>query len=313
MGDTCVLFVATQRGLRCLQRVHALVPTLRLIVFSFREDDHEPPFMDAIRAATEAAGGTFYEARKVDGPKWEALWASTPVTLMLSVSWRYMIPASVYRLPTRGAYVFHDSLLPTYRGFAPSVWALVNGATESGATLFCMEDAVDSGDIVEQRRVPIGPDDTIAVLMERVTLTYLALLDAQLVPLLEGRAPRTPQDQSLATFTCKRTLGDNRIDWTRPAAQVYNLIRAVTSPYPGAWTTLNGAKLTVWSAQRLPDYRRYVGVVAGRVLEVRAGVGAVVLCTDGVALLLEWVQCEGEGERKRADQVLKSIAMTLGQ
>lgn len=304
------LLCATGRGLRFLQKLIALQPDAELVVFSFREDAHEPPFLDAIRDTAGSAGAHFIETKNVASDKWRDFWDSTPLDLMLAVSWRYLIPAQIYQRPRRGTYIFHDSLLPAYRGFAPTVWALLNGAAQTGVTLFEIADAVDSGPIVGQLPVAIRPDDTIATVMDNVTAAYLHLLETHLSALLDGTAVKTPQDHRQATFTCRRLPADNRIDWTGPTERIYNLIRAVTRPYPGAFTTLNGEKLTVWGARRLPDFPPYIGRVPGRVVQ-HGDEGAIVLTGDG-ALLLTEVQL-GDNEPVHAATVLNSLSLTLGR
>ena len=306
-----VLLCATRRGLRVLQELARLAPEAELVVFSFREEPWEPPFLEAIRDETLARGGTFHEARQVGGAKWKSFWESTPVDLMLAVSWRYLVPPEVYRSARRGAFVFHDALLPAYRGFAPTVWALINGETHSGVTLFEIAEGVDEGKIVDQERVPIGPDESIGVVIERVTETYLQLLERNLERLLTGTAPRREQDHARATFTCRRTLEDNLIDWRGSTESIFNLIRAASAPYPGAFTSLAGKKLTVWAAQKLASPPPYVGRIPGRVIEVRPGLGAVVLTGDG-ALLLTRVQSES-GQPLVAAEVLNSLSLTLGR
>lgn len=306
-----VLLCATRRGELFLERLAELAQGHDLTVFSFREEAGEPPFLDNIKSLAERRGAQFKEARQVAAASWAPFWEKTPVDLMLVVSWRYLIPERIYRKPRRGTFVFHDSPLPKYRGFAPTVWAIRNGEAQTGATLFEIADEVDSGDVVDQQTVPIGPEGTIAEVMEEVTQAYLTLLARNLNALLAGTAPRTRQDHSQATFTCKRVAEDNRIDWTRPTADVHNLIRAVTRPYPGAYTQLNGNVLRVWEARRLPVEKPYVGSVPGRVAEIRPGEGVVVLTGDG-SLLVTRVQREG-GEVLPAAEVLNSINHTLGR
>ncbi len=300
---------ATRRGYLFLKKLTELRPESNLTVFSFPEDAWEPPFRDDIRELTLSRNGQFIEARRLDSPSLASWWDSTPVDLMMTVSWRYLIPAAIYKRPRLGTFVFHDSLLPGYRGFSPTVWAIINAEDHTGVTLFEIADAVDSGDVIDQERVPIGPDDTISRVMERVTQVYLALLERNLDGLLDGTAPRFPQDHSKATFTCKRLPQDNLIEWTQPSERIYNLIRAVTAPYPGAYTYLDGKKLVVWSAQRLPEFPHYVGRVPGRVVEICPGIGTVVLTGDS-ALLLTRVQLEGE-EIANASDVLNRITYTL--
>src|SRR5262249_26817576 len=151
----------------------ALAGSAELHVFSFPEEPLEPPFMQAIQEETEKGGGKFHQARQVGSAKWEPFWASTPPDLLLTVSWRVMIPSEVYQRARLGAFVFHDSLLPAYRGFAPTVWAIVNGEDHTGATLFRIAEGVDEGDIVDQQKVAIDAEETVGDVMDKVTRTYL--------------------------------------------------------------------------------------------------------------------------------------------
>jgi methionyl-tRNA formyltransferase len=306
-----VLLCATRRGLMVLERLSKLTPQAKLVVFSFREEPWEPPFLDAIREHTLKVGGTFHETRNVGADKWTAFWQEASVDLMLAVSWRYLIPPEVYRKARCGAFVFHDALLPEYRGFAPTVWAIANGEDHTGVTLFEIAPGVDEGDIVDQESVPIGPEETIGVVIDRVTAIYLEILERNLVRLLEGTAPRRPQEHSRATFTCRRTPEDNAIDWRASTASIFNLIRAVTIPYSGAFTSFEGKALTIWGAQRLASTPRFVGRVPGRVIEMRPGEGAVVLTGDG-ALLVTRVQLQG-GPVVFASEILNSLSATLGR
>ncbi len=301
---------ATRRGYRFLQKLIALAPEADLVVFSFREESIEPSFMNMIQTLTESSGGQFLEARQAGAERLAHFWEATPIDLMFFVSWRYMVPSPIYQRARLGAYVFHDSLLPAYRGFAPTVWAIINGEPQTGVSLFRIADEVDAGDIIAQQAVPIGPDDTITDILERVTDVYLEVLEATLPALIDGTAQARPQDHSRATFTCKRLPEDNRIDWHQSSATIYNLIRAVTRPYSGAYTSLNGKKLTVWSAQRIPQ-KPYAGRIPGRIVDIRAGEGSVVLTGDGM-LLLKRVQVEGDEERNAAE-VLNRLSFTLGR
>jgi methionyl-tRNA formyltransferase len=305
------LFCATQRGYLFLQKLAQLLPQSDLIVFSFRETPWEPPFLDDIRKLALASGNQFFEVRQVGNQQWRQFWETMDIDLMFAVSWRYMIPSTVYRRPRLGMFVFHDSLLPKYRGFSPTVWAMINGEDHTGVTLFEIAEQMDAGDIVAQERVPIGPDDTIAVVLKRVTQTYLDLLEQNLDDLINGTGPRRPQKHCHATFTCKRLPEDNQIDWTASSENIYNLVRAVSAPYPGAYTYLSGRKMLVWSAQRVAGNRCYVGRIPGRVIEVRPGEGSVILTGDSV-LLLTQVQTEGDEIICAAD-ALNSLAQTLGR
>ena len=307
-----VLLCATDRGLQFLGQLVSMLPAgARLTVVSFREESVEPPFLDAVQSAAEAAGARFFETRNFASLRMADFWAGEDVDLMFAVSWRYMIPRKIYERPKSGTYVFHDSLLPAYRGFAPTVWAIANGEDHTGVTLFRISEEFDDGDVVAQRRIAIGPDDTIAAVMSAVTQTYLQLLGENFAALASGTVKATPQNHTAASYTCKRLPADNAIDWAAGTARIHNLIRAVGHPYSGATTSLASRPLTVWAAARLAHAKPYVGSVPGRVVEVLPGKGSVVLTGDG-AVLLTRVQAEGGEERCAAD-VLDSIAMTLGR
>ena len=304
-----VLFCATQRGLKFLRHLRRLCPEDELTVVSFPEESWEPPFLDDMRAYAAECGAAFIESKNVNADRCAPLW-ERPVDLFFMVSWRYLLPMALLGRARLAAVVLHDSLLPAYRGFSPTVWAIINGERECGATMIHAAAEVDAGNIIDQERVSIGPDEVIAEVMEKITSVYLRLLERNIGGLKSGKAPRTPQDQRLATFTCKRVPADNLIDWNRPLGQIYNLVRAVTHPYPGAFTFYRGKKLSVWSARPDPAARRYVGSIPGRVVEIRPGEGVVVLTADG-PLLLETVQVEGEPETCAAD-LIRSISAQLG-
>jgi len=301
---------ATKRGYRVLEKLLALRPADRFWVFAFRETPEEPPFVDSIRELAFRHGACFYETRAVGSAELAHVWNENAVDVMFVISWRYMIPMWIAERCSKGCYVLHDSLLPVYRGFSPTVWAIANGEPATGATLFRMAEAVDAGDIVDQLTIPISSDAVVAEIMDLVTNAYNALVERNLDRILLGEAPRRPQDHTAASYTCKRTLEDNRIDWRQPTKAIHNLIRAVSQPYPGTFTTLNGARLTIWSAVPVKDPRTYVGRVPGRVVQVVPGQGVVVLTGDG-ELLVKMIQLEGR-EPQCASEILRSLSMQLG-
>ena len=305
-----VLFCATRRGYLFLKKLIEISPDSEIYVFSFREEPWEPSFFDDIRGLITANGGQFFETKQLDSDKIVSLWEHTPIDIMLVVSWRYMIPATIYSMSRSGTYVFHDSLLPKHRGFSPTVWAICNGEKYTGVTLFKIAEEVDAGDIVDQITVPIGPEDTIADVMDQLTQAYLDLLVKNINGLANGSIKLRPQDHSRATYTCKRLPADNKINWSLSCESIYNLIRAVSLPYPGAYTYFSGRKLQVWIAERVANIHKYVGKIPGRICEVRPGEGSLVLAGDG-ALLLKKVQLE-DGEIICASDLLNSLSHTLG-
>lgn len=280
-------------------------------VISFRETAWEPPFFAKLRSLTASNGHQFIEARNIARPSLRDFWRKTSFDIMFMVSWRYLVPAVVYTRARLGSYVFHDSLLPKYRGFAPTVWSIINGEKETGVTLFRTTDELDAGEIVAQRRIAIGETDTIALVMERVTMAYLEIAEQEFARLLCGRAGSYPQNHDEATYTCKWTPDDSLIDWGKSARAIFNLIRATSWPYPGAFTYLAGRKLVIWSAELPKEPRAYVSQAPGRVVESTADCGATVLTGDGL-IRLRSVQLEGD-RIANAGRILNSPSQTLGE
>ncbi len=178
---------------------------------------------------------------------------SVRADLLLSFYYRRLLPEEMLEEPPLGAWNMHGSLLPKFRGRAPVNWAVLKGATETGATLHAMTERADRGAILDREAVAIGPDDTAIEVQRRVTAAAVAILARRLEDLKSGAALTlaVPQDESAATRFGRRTAEDGRIDWTRSAKEVHDLVRAVTHPYPGAFTDLFGAKTLVWRS-RMP-------------------------------------------------------------
>lgn len=168
--------------------------------------------------------------------------------LLLSFYYRTMIRDEVLEIPRLGALNLHGSYLPKYRGRVPVNWAVINGESETGATLHYMVQKPDAGDIVDQEKVDIGFTDTALDVFNKVTQAAVTVLARSFEPLIEGRARRVPMDLSRGSYFGGRRPADGRIDWHRSALEIYNLIRGVTHPYPGAFTHLDGKKIVIWSA-----------------------------------------------------------------
>jgi methionyl-tRNA formyltransferase len=165
--------------------------------------------------------------------------------LVFSFYYRAMLKPSLLRIPSRGALNMHGSLLPRYRGRAPVNWAVLFGERETGATLHYMAEKPDAGDIVAQTAVPILPDDTAREVFDKVTVAAELTLDRVLPALLDGTAPRIPQDLARGSYYGGRTPEDGTIDWSRDVTTIHNLVRAVAPPYPGAFTAVGGRSARV--------------------------------------------------------------------
>ncbi len=208
---------------------------------------------------------------------------------VFSFYFRRMLPQAVLDAARVAALNMHGSLLPRYRGRVPVNWAVLHGETETGATLHLMQAKPDAGDIVAQQAVPILPDDTAREVFDKVTVAAEIALWQVLPSLLRGEIPRRPNRLEQGSYFGGRKPEDGRIDWSLPAAQIYNLIRAVAPPYPGAFFELGGRRLLVARARHAaPALAAALEPGAGHGPHWRAG-ALLARCGDGGVLHLQQV------------------------
>ncbi len=189
----------------------------------------------------------------INHPLWLQRIRELEPEILFSFYYRRLISQSLLDLPSSGCINLHGSLLPRYRGCAPANWAILNGETSSGVTLHYMTRRPDAGDIIAQREVAIASTDTAADLNRNLADAARPLLDEALPLLREGTAPRIPQDEAKASYFSRRGPQDGAIDWNQKASDVANLVRAVTRPYPGAFTWAQSTRVTIWEAQAVPS------------------------------------------------------------
>jgi methionyl-tRNA formyltransferase len=168
--------------------------------------------------------------------------------LLVVVGWTRLLSAELLSVPRRGCVGFHASLLPRHRGRAPVNWAILRGDTQAGNTMMYLDAGTDTGDVIDQVPVPIGPDDTCATVYAKVGAAGADMLSRHLAALLAGTAPRRPQPPASEPPLGKRTPEMGITDWNRPARDVHNWIRALTSPYPGAFSFRSGRKIMLWES-----------------------------------------------------------------
>lgn len=283
------LLCATNRGLRVLQSLQEICADCEISVFTFKEKEWEPRFVDDIAHAAASKGCECFVGRDVLLAASSKYWRKG-VDLVLAVNWRYMLPMSLNSFVSRGIYIFHDALLPKYRGFSPLIWAMMNGETTVGATLFEMSENVDEGRIVDQEPVAIGAEDYVQSVMDRMTTAYLTILQRNIAGLLSGTVSLAEQDHSQATYTAPFSPDKCRINWQDSARNIYNLVRAVAPPYPGAYTHLTGLRVGVLKARiiEVPDCAAgQPGQIVGRDKDggvvIRVGDGAISIDEVSVA------------------------------
>ncbi|NBX36894.1 MAG: bifunctional UDP-4-amino-4-deoxy-L-arabinose formyltransferase/UDP-glucuronic acid oxidase ArnA [Planctomycetes bacterium] len=220
-------------------------------VFTHRDDPKEGGWYASVARLAAEHGIPVHAPARIDHPIWVERIRALQPELLLSFHYRNMVGPAVRALFPKGCINLHSALLPKYRGRCPINWVLVHGERETGVTLHHMVDKADAGDIIAQRSIAIGPDETAWELTQRIC-TESAQLLAETIPLLvAGTAPRRAQDESQATVMGPRTPADGEIDWTRSTEQICNLVRAVSHPWPGAFTFAGTRKLMVWKVRRV--------------------------------------------------------------
>ena len=227
-----VVFGYHDVGVRCLGALLDAGVEVPLVV-THRDDPHERIWFASVAGLARSKGLDSVLDPEI-GALLLRLRAIAP-DFIFSFYYRRMLPPEVLAAAKRGAYNMHGSLLPKYRGRAPVNWAVLSGETETGATLHEMVAKPDAGRIVDQQAVPIGPDDLAVEVFRRVTQAAETVLRRSIGPLLAGTAQLRPNDITQGSYYGGRRPQDGRIDWTKSAREIHNLVRAVAPPYPGAF------------------------------------------------------------------------------
>jgi UDP-4-amino-4-deoxy-L-arabinose formyltransferase/UDP-glucuronic acid dehydrogenase (UDP-4-keto-hexauronic acid decarboxylating) len=250
-------------------------------VFTHTDDPSENTFFSSVARLGADLNLPVYAPDDVNHPLWVEQIRKLQPDIIFSFYYRHMLSEELLSLAPQGGFNLHGSLLPRYRGRAPVNWVLVNGETETGITLHRMVKKADAGDIVGQRKLTIEDNDTALTLHAKMREAGKTLL-AELLPLLKaGQATYTAQDESKASYFGRRTAADGEIFWHKSAREIRNLVRAVTEPYPGAFSYLGQRKLTIWDARVVDtQHDKQPGtVLATEPLTIACGEGALVIHT----------------------------------
>lgn len=240
-----------------------------------------------VKKAAERLGLPLLQPANLKAPEFVEALRALEADLFVVIAFR-MMPEVVWAMPPKGTFNLHGSLLPKYRGAAPINRAVMAGETETGVTTFFLQQAIDTGEIIDQARIAIGEDENVGSVHDRLMVLGADLTVKTLKAIADGTVTSRPQDDVQATQAPKIFKPDCRIDWSRPQAEVHNLIRGL-SPYPGAWA-------------ELPDIQGEVKVLAARRSDESAPEGRLTVkngrgfvgCGDGRSMELLEVQPSGK-------------------
>lgn len=285
-GPRILFFGYSEVGYECLSLLLERGDNVVGLI-THEDNPHEKIWFKTPAVAARERGIPVFTPESVNTPEWRERIAAMAPDLILSVYYRHMIGTKILALPRLGAWNMHGSLLPRYRGRAPINWAVLHGEPRIGMTLHRMVKSADAGAVVDQEGVEIGPRDTAEQAFRKVLPCARRVLARQITSLLDGAVRETPQDEARATYFGGRKPEDGRIQWTQTSRQIFNLIRAVTDPYPGAFSDFAGARLMVWWGE--PDSPATQGR-QGRPGEVLSTLPLIVATGDGALELTrtEW-------------------------
>ena len=225
-------------------------------VFTHEDDPQENCWFGSVKDWALKHDIPYYTTENVNTEQWIAEILKFKPDIIFSFYYRKMICKEILEIPILGALNLHGSQLPAYRGRCPVNWVLVKGEKQTGVTLHFMIDKPDAGDIVGQKEVSIDFNDTARVLYDKLCDAAGLLLNDLLPVIKTGQIPRRKQNLAQGSYYGGRRPEDGRIHWTGSSNEIYNLIRAVTYPYPGAYSLLeNGEKIIIWWA--LPAALRF--------------------------------------------------------
>jgi len=243
-----VFFGYSEVGYECLSLLLERGDNVVALI-THEDNPNEKIWFKTPAVAAREKGVPVFTPESVNNPEWRERIAELKPDLILSVYYRNMIGTKILALPPLGAWNMHGSLLPAYRGRAPINWAILHGESRIGMTLHRMVKSADAGAIIDQNGVNLTPRDTAEEAFHKVLPCARRILARQIDALLAGKVREKPQDESKATYFGGRKPEDGRIAWTQTSRQIFNLIRAVTDPYPGAFTDIGPARLMVWWAE----------------------------------------------------------------
>ncbi len=297
----CLLFAYAEMGSSCLEALLELGAPIAGL-FTHEDSPGEEIWWRSCAEMARGRGIPVFTPDKLD-TAWIARIEAMHPAVIYSFYYRNLLPESVLRAAPLGAFNLHGSLLPRYRGRAPVNWVLVNGERETGVTLHRMVARADAGDIVAQRAVAIDDSDTAQSLFRKLVPLAVEIVREFHPLIVEGRAPRIAQDIGAGSYFGRRGPEDGRLDWNWPARRIFNLVRAVAHPYPGAFCAVKGRKLFIWET-RIATEDGKAGE-AGRVIGKRGGAAIVAAGAGSIAIIrAQWEgQAEGPG-----GEVLGSIA-----
>jgi methionyl-tRNA formyltransferase len=239
-----IVLAYSEVGVRCMGALLAQGVEIPLVL-THADDPGERQWFGSVRALAERHGLRIATPDDPNTPEWIAAARALAPDFLFSFYYRHMLGSAWLELAARGALNMHGSLLPKYRGRAPVHWAILNGETETGASLHYMLEKPDAGALVDQESVPILENDDALAVSLKVAAAAECVMTRSLPRLVAGTAAARPLDLAKGSYFGRRRPEDGRIDWRKGARAVHDLVRAVAPPFPGAFSDVGGMRLAL--------------------------------------------------------------------
>ena len=261
---------------------------------------------DAMAATAEKSGVTLFRPGKMKDPEVREAYLELKPDLAILAFVTDIIPQTLLNIPTAGTICYHPSLLPKHRGASGINWAVIQGDTRTGLTILWVDEGIDTGPILLQKEIDILPEDTTGSLYfnQLFGMGVDAIVEAVAL-IKDGKAPKIPQDNSLATYEPPCDDKVAALDWSKPAPEVYNLIRGC-DPQPGAYSSIKGGKVRFYQARLMGSE---TGKMPGEIVEISDG--EIVVALQGGLLAIGKIR-DAAGAKTSAGEFARNNGLQAG-
>jgi len=284
--DEISVFLNGERGLAVLRKISRAGHGISCVIVPAKYAHDRQ-----ICAICRECSAELLPVKNVNEPSFIAEIVRRHLNVSIVAGYSTIIAEPLLTAPKHGTINLHAGRLPQYRGGSPLNWQLANGEKLAGLSIIQVDAGIDTGDVLAEAEIEITPQATISDLHREANLRFPKLVLDVVSALEEGTLKPRKQDSRMAAYWHQRNDADGRIDWQNSAMEIYNLVRAVTRPYPGAFCSYDGRQVRIFGTT-LPSMR--IRGFPGRVLRLQ-GKGPYVVCGEG-ALMIDDYEIEGGAE-----------------
>lgn len=304
MRSKLMLFIATEKGECVLKSLLSFDKDLVKIVIGFNEVNVKENYYNEIKDRCQNNEILFYDWNDVKS-NLECLLINEDISEAVAIGWKFFIPLSINKYLKHKLIVFHDSLLPQYRGFAPTPTALICGEKEIGMSVIYAEKEADCGDIIIQKKFCVDEKIYIKDVIKKQSELYCEAMLELITKLENDNIITYKQNSNNATYSIWRNPEDCEIDWNDSSEKIYNLIRAVNIPYTGAFTYFENERIYIWKAEPVDDLNFAIRN-SGKIWKIDNGMPLIV-CGEGILKLTDITDENGN------DFIFNKLRIRLGR